>query len=104
MGVLRSAMARPGNFAVYEESDMPALATAYLFGIARNHPFVDGNKRTALVVAELFLALNGFKLTASDADCVGMTLQAAKGSVTEAAFTAWVRKNPAKMRTNRLRS
>lgn len=101
LGLLRSAMARPANFAAYEDSDISLLATSYAFGIVRNHPFTDGNKRTGLVVAELFLALNGFKLSASDADCVAMILQVADGSMAEAAFAAWVRTNLAKARSGR---
>ncbi len=67
-GLLESAIARPQNRAVYGGPDAAELAAAYAFGIARNHPFVDGNKRTAAVVGETFLMLNGCRLDATDAD------------------------------------
>ena len=66
-GLLESALARPQNLFAYGESDAAALAGAYAFGIARNHPFIDGNKRTGFVATELFLALNGCELVADDA-------------------------------------
>src|SRR5215207_579218 len=69
-GALESAMMRPRNLALYEEPDAASLAAAYAFGIARNHPFVDGNKRTAAVISESFLILNGYDLNASDAEMV----------------------------------
>ncbi|WP_142849626.1 type II toxin-antitoxin system death-on-curing family toxin [Telmatospirillum sp. J64-1] len=91
-GLLISALARPANRAAYDgEADIAALAAAYAYGIARNHPFFDGNKRTALVVAELFLALNGHELTASDAECVTMFLALAAGEVEEEALAEWMR-------------
>ena len=94
IGGLESALARPQNIAAYdEEADVTTLAAAYAFGIARNHPFADGNKRAALVTAELFLALNGYTLTASDADCVVTILELAEGSLTEDALAAWLRDN-----------
>lgn len=69
------------------------LAAAYGCGLARNHPFVDGNKRSALVAVELFLALNGFELRASDADCVTTLLAVAAGQIDEAAFARWLREH-----------
>lgn len=90
-GLLDSALARPRNLAAYGEPDMPALAAAYGFGIARNHAFVDGNKRTALVAVELFLELNGHALEADDAACVLVIEGLADGSVDEQAFAAWIR-------------
>ncbi len=94
-GLLQSALARPENLASYKDSapDAADLAACYAYGIVRNHPFVDGNKRVAFVVAELFLALNGFELTADDTSCVTTVLQLADGSVTEKAFAVWVRSN-----------
>jgi death-on-curing protein len=93
-GLLESALARPQNRLAYDGSaDLPALAAAYAFGLARNHPFVDGNKRTAFVAAELFLELNGMTLTASDADCVLTVLRLAAGEIGEDAFAAWLRAN-----------
>ncbi len=88
---LESALARPQQLAHHGQPDLADLAASYAFGLARNHPFVDGNKRTAFVAAELFLALNGFELVADDADCVVTTLALAAGELTEAAFAAWVR-------------
>src|SRR2546423_14626820 len=78
-GLLESALARPLNLYSYGEASLAKLAAAYAFGIARNHPFVDGNKRTALVAAEGFLGLNGFDLTADDVDAVRMFLCVAAG-------------------------
>ena len=93
-GLLDSALARAPNLAAYgEDVDAAALAAAYAFGIARNHPFVDGNKRTALVVLELFLELHGHRLSADDAGCVGTMLSLAAGSFDEAALAGWIRQN-----------
>ena len=90
-GLLDSALGRPRNLAAYADPDHADLAAAYAYGIARNHPFVDGNKRTAFVAAELFLALNGFELAAEDTDCVLTMLALAAGELDEAAFAAWIR-------------
>jgi len=90
-GLLASAMARPINLAAYGSPDVAACAAAYGFGIARNHPFIDGNKRTAFVCTELFLALNGSALNASDVDCVMTMLAVAAGELDEAEFAAWLR-------------
>ncbi|MDP2880297.1 MAG: type II toxin-antitoxin system death-on-curing family toxin [Azonexus sp.] len=94
-GLLASALARPINQAAYGEADAAALAAAYAFGIARNHPFIDGNKRTAFVCAELFLALNGFALLAEDAACVSTMLALAGGELPETEFAAWLRNHTA---------
>lgn len=88
---LESAVARPEQLAHYGSPDAADLAAAYGFGIARNHPFVDGNKRTAFVAIELFLALNGFELKASDADCVTTMLELAAGNLSEHALAEWIR-------------
>lgn len=90
-GALESAMARPENLAVYGNPDIADLAAAYTFGIARNHPFVDGNKRTAAVVSETFLALNGFELAASDAELVIAFLDLAAGELSETEMASWFR-------------
>jgi death on curing protein len=92
-GLLESAMARPRHLATYGSPDVAALAAAYGHGIARNHPFVDGNKRTAFVAVELFLDLNGHELTASDADCVMAMLQLASGDWSEDRFADWLRQH-----------
>ena len=92
-GLLESALARPQNQFAYGEHALPRLAASYAFGISRNHPFLDGNKRTSLVVAELFLDLNGFELTATDAECVTTFLQLAAGDLTEDQLADWIAAN-----------
>lgn len=92
-GLLESAFARPRNLADYGDPDAAALAAAYAYGIARNHPFVDGNKRTAAVVSETFLGLNGFELTATDAELVVAILALAAGELTEDELTDWFRQH-----------
>ena len=90
-GLFESAIHRPVNLAAYGEPDVAALAAAYGFGLARNHPFVDGNKRTAFVAVELFLVLNGWVLLADDAQCVLTVLTLAAGDLTEDQFAQWLR-------------
>lgn len=90
-GLLASALGRPINLAAYGEADAAALAAAYAFGLAKNHPFIDGNKRTAFVCAELFLALNGFALLAEDASCVSIMLALAGGELPETELATWLR-------------
>ncbi len=92
-GLFDSAMQRPRHLADYGQPDAAALAAAYGFGLARNHPFVDGNKRAAFVAVELFLALNGWELTAADADCVVAMMALAEGQLTEEDFAHWVREH-----------
>lgn len=96
-GLLESALARPKQFAAYEQPDVFALAAAYAHGIARNHPFVDGNKRTAWVVARIFLLLNGFDRTATDEDCYLTMIRLAAGEVAQEEFAAWLRNNMARI-------
>jgi len=91
VGLLESAMDRPRNRAAYAEPDAAELAASYAFGLARNHPFVDGNKRTALVVSLLFLAKNKLRLRASDAETLAMFLDLAAGEVTEDELSGWFR-------------
>ena len=95
-GLMESALARPVNLAAYGDPDVAELAAAYGFGLARNHPFVDGNKRTAFVAVELFLALNGWALDAGDADCVMTMLALAAGEIDEPTFAAWLREHVAR--------
>jgi death-on-curing protein len=91
-GGLRSASARAENRLAYGNgADAADLAAAYGFGIARNHPFVDGNKRTALVTMELFLEINGWVLAVDDADCIATVEALAAGKITEAQLAQWVR-------------
>lgn len=92
-GLLDSALARPENLAAYGSPDVAALAAAYGFGIVRNHPFVDGNKRAALIATELFLALNGFELVVDDAECVLVVLALAASELKEEEFAAWLREH-----------
>jgi death-on-curing protein len=96
-GAFESAMARPLHLASYGDPDVAALAAAYAFGLARNHAFVDGNKRTAYVVAEIFLAVNGYKLISSDADSILTFVALAAGDLTEAALADWFRANAVKV-------
>ena len=90
-GLLESALARPRNLHVYGEGDLFALAAAYAAGIVRNHPFVDGNKRTGFIAAALFLQENGLRLDAPEAEAVVMTLGLASGEMPEQGFAAWLR-------------
>lgn len=93
-GMLESALARPRQRHAYDPgSDVCALAAACAFGIARNHPFVDGNKRTAAVACELFLELNGYRLVAGDADLYPVFLGLAAGEVGEDELAEWLRQN-----------
>ncbi len=86
---LESALARPRNQWAYGESDLCSLAAAYAFGLARNHPFADGNKRTAWVLARLFLALNDVQITFTPEDAIKMVLQLAAGKLEQAEIAGW---------------
>lgn len=92
-GLLSSALARPQNLLAYGEPlpDLASLAAAYAYGIARNHPFVDGNKRTALVAARTFLILNGVDLNATQDDKFLIFVNLAKGSISEEQLADWIR-------------
>jgi death-on-curing protein len=95
-GLLSSALDRPKNIAAYEpdgESDLARLAAAYGYGIAKNRPFIDGYKRTALVVTETFLNLNGLALLADDATCVAVIEALSSGTMKEDKFARWIREN-----------
>ena len=94
-GLLESAITRPLNAANYGEPDMAELAALYALGIVKNHPFIDGNKRTAYVALETFLALNDRAFPVSDAEAVVAMLDMAAGEMTEEEFTAWVREHAA---------
>ena len=90
-GLLQSALTRPLHLATYENPDLAALAAAYAYGITRNHPFLDGNKRTAFTIMELFLNLNGLELIADDSSCVAIMLELAQGTLPENRLTDWLR-------------
>jgi len=92
-GLFDSALARPLNLTAYETPDVAALAASYAVALAKNHPFVDGNKRTAFVAMELFLWLNGHELDAGDTECVLAMLNVAAGEWDEATLAAWLREH-----------
>lgn len=91
VGMLESALGRPINRWAYGEDDPCALAAAYAFGIARNHPFIDGNKRTAWVLARLFLALNGVTIAFAAEDAIQTVLALASGDLSEDELADWFR-------------
>ena len=92
-GLFDSALARPRQIFSYEDADVPRLAAAYATGIVRNHPFIDGNKRTGFMAAYVFLARNGSKLMASEADATQAMLDLVTGAINEPAFAGWLRAN-----------
>lgn len=93
MEMLESALARPVNQWAYGQDDRCALAAAYAFGIARNHPFVDGNKRTAWVIARLFVALNGVRLSFTPEDAIRTMIALAAGDLSEEEMADWFRQH-----------
>lgn len=92
-GMLDSALDRPKNKWSYENADLPELAAAYAFGIARNHPFVDGNKRTSLLALYTFLGVNGIDFIVPEAEAAAIILSLAAGEVSEQSLTRWIRDN-----------
>ena len=93
-GLLESALARPRQHRAYADArGIVELATLYTAGVVRNHPFVDGNKRTGFVVGVLFLELNGFEFRASEPDATHAVLALAAGKMDEAGYAAWLRQN-----------
>lgn len=92
-GLLESALARPLNRAGYGEPDIAELAAVYAIGIARNHPFVDGNKRTAFAALFMFLALNGLVFEPPEVDATITMLRLAAGDMQDDEFIAWVQAN-----------
>jgi death-on-curing protein len=89
-GLLESALGRPVNKHAYGETDLAALAAAYAFGIARNHPFVDGNKRAAFASIIVFLGLNGFDLVAPPEQATAIMLEVGAGNMDEHALARWI--------------
>jgi death-on-curing protein len=99
-GALESALARPRNrFAYGRKPDLATLAAAYAFGLARDHPFQDGNKRIAFLTAVVFLGLNGYDLEVSDEDVIAHVVALAAGRLSEAKLAAWMRRNMRAMPT-----
>jgi death on curing protein len=92
-GMLESALDRPKNKWSYENAKLPELAAAYAFAIARNHPFIDGNKRTSLLALYTFLGVNGIDFNVPEADAAAMILSLAAGEVSEESLTRWIRDN-----------
>lgn len=92
-GLLASAVARPRHVYDYESQDLAVLAGAYAHGLAKNHPFVDGNKRVSFVVARVFLGMNGIAFDPPEAEAVVMVEGLASGAVTQPGFTDWMRKH-----------
>jgi death-on-curing protein len=94
IGLLRSALARPQQLQAYGDNpDIVEMAAAYIAGIIRNHPFVDGNKRTGFLLGVLFLELNGFHFTATEESAAQAILSLAAGTLDESALVAWLRAN-----------
>jgi death on curing protein len=92
-GMLESALGRPQNLYTYEQADLFALAAAYGYGIAKNHAFIDGNKRTAFMVMFTFLQVNGWRLVVPEPEVVVTMQQVAAGIVTETLLADWLRGN-----------
>jgi len=97
-GLLDSALARPLNRVAYGKPDAAELAAAYAYGLATNHPFVDGNKRIAFIALELFLALNGHRLVIDDVNCAMSMLAVAAGTMKETALADWIRRHSKRRR------
>lgn len=93
MGLLLSALARPQQLLAYAKPTMPELAAAYVSGLVRNHPFVDGNKRTGFMLGAGFLERNGYRFVASEVEVVTQTLALAAGELAEAEYAAWMARN-----------
>ncbi|MGL4575484.1 MAG: type II toxin-antitoxin system death-on-curing family toxin [Burkholderiaceae bacterium] len=93
IGLLESALARPENPAAYDQPDFVQLAASLGVGLAKNHPFVDGNKRAAFLAVGVFLRLNGYQLTASQPDATITMFAVAAGELNEADFADWIRRN-----------
>jgi death-on-curing protein len=91
--LLESALDRPRNKWAYEQAELPELAAAYGFGLARNHPFVDGNKRTSLLAIYTFLGINGVDFVVPEPEAAAMILSLAAGEVSEESLTRWIRDN-----------
>jgi len=100
-GMFDSALLRPQQQFAYDQRDVAALAAAYAFGLVRNHPFIDGNKRIGFTVAVLFLEFNGLEFIATEVDAVLQTLALAAGALDEKGYAAWLKKNSRRARRRR---
>lgn len=98
-GLLESALARPQNLDLYGEPDFADLAASYGFGLAKNHAFVDGNKRASFLAVGLFLYLNGYQLKATQADATLTVLALASSDISETDFATWIRQQAVKKST-----
>jgi len=92
-GLMHSALGKPPNLFAYGEPTLFDLAASYAFGLVKNHPFIDGNKRTGFIVAVLFLEINGCQFFASEVDATVRTLALAAGDMTETAYAQWLKAN-----------
>jgi death-on-curing protein len=92
-GLADSALGKPQNLFTYGKPDSFDLAASYAFGLVKNHPFIDGNKRTGFIVAVVFLELNGYKFFASEVDATVRTLSLAAGEMSETGFAQWLKAN-----------
>jgi len=102
--LLESALARPLNLEAYQSPDVFQIAASYAAGISRNHPFLDGNKRTGFLIAALFLECNGFRFHAPEEKVVERTLALAAGAIKETAYAAWLRESCVPKETDSPRS
>lgn len=92
-GLMDSALGRPPNLFAYGKPDLFELAASYAFGLIKNHPFIDGNKRTGFVVAVTFLECNGWRFEASEVDAAVRTLSLAAGELSESGYAQWLKAN-----------
>jgi len=98
VGVIESAISRPKNVAIYQDNaDVSDLASAYAFGIARYHGFIDGNKRTAWMVSRLFLLVNGYQISFNEYDAEETMVQLAEGELSQEYFANWIREKILKL-------
>ena len=92
-GLFDSALARPENLLAYGTPSIHEMAASYAFGLVKNHPFIDGNKRIGFAAAVLFLEINGYRFHAKEADAAIQTLALAAGEMSEASYAAWLKSN-----------
>jgi death on curing protein len=100
-GMIASALARPHNKAAYEDAPLDQLAAAYLFGFAKYHGFVDGNKRIAFLAADTFLRINGYEIHATQPDIIALMLSVAAGEMDEPFISGWIAEHRRKLKSTR---